>query len=462
MWLQRYLKNNYDIEFPTQEQLENLRYYKYAAVDKSYVTKYILSHYWNWAITLFPMWIAPNLITLIGLGFMVSNVLLVVYYVPDLGTDAPNWIYFSFAAGLWLYSTFDNVDGKQARRTGTSSPLGELFDHGCDALNTAFVSILQCAALGLGHTQSSLIIFIVTVFGFYMSTAEEYYTKVLYLGVVNGPTEGILLTCFAFIWSGFNGAASWHVPLSNGVPLVAPLFPNGTTAADVFVWGLVLSFIFTLLIPCLHSIYTVCRDKKQDWIEAYANVLFPIVVFALAEFCWVMSPTSTILKGEHLCLFALTVGMLFGLMASNIILAHLTRSPYPNLGFIVAPIVVMAILVNSDLLISIRLLSSDVELGLLWAMFIFGFISYGIWATLVIDGFCRFLGIRCLVIRRQKQPEHRIDVEADPEADALLEAEEAAVVDVAGGSSSTSNGAAGASTRRPTDDDGRNSYSTFH
>lgn len=45
------------------------------------------------------------------------------------------------------------------------------------------------------------------------------------------------------------GAASWHVPLSNGVPLVAPLFPNGTTAADVFVWGLVLSFIFTLLIP---------------------------------------------------------------------------------------------------------------------------------------------------------------------------------------------------------------------
>ena len=26
------------------------------------------------------------------------------------------------------YSTMDNVDGKQARRTGTSSPLGELFE----------------------------------------------------------------------------------------------------------------------------------------------------------------------------------------------------------------------------------------------------------------------------------------------------------------------------------------------
>lgn len=29
----------------------------------------------------------------------------------------------------------DSIDGKQARRTGTSSPLGELFDHGCDAIN---------------------------------------------------------------------------------------------------------------------------------------------------------------------------------------------------------------------------------------------------------------------------------------------------------------------------------------
>lgn len=27
----------------------------------------------------------------------------------------------------------DCMDGKQARRTGSSSPLGQLFDHGCDA-----------------------------------------------------------------------------------------------------------------------------------------------------------------------------------------------------------------------------------------------------------------------------------------------------------------------------------------
>lgn len=136
---------------------------------------------------------------------MIANIIILYIWTPSLGLDGPNWINFSFAAGLWLYSTFDNVDGRQARRTGTSSPLGELFDHGCDAVNCTYVALLQCAALGLGHSVNSAILLFVTIVGFYLSTAEEYYTGVLYLGYVNGPTEGIILTCIAFIWSGFYG-----------------------------------------------------------------------------------------------------------------------------------------------------------------------------------------------------------------------------------------------------------------
>lgn len=36
----------------------------------------------------------------------------------------------SFGIGLFVYQSLDAIDGKQARRTGTSGPLGELFDHG--------------------------------------------------------------------------------------------------------------------------------------------------------------------------------------------------------------------------------------------------------------------------------------------------------------------------------------------
>lgn len=35
---------------------------------------------------------------------------------------------------ILVYTNLDCIDGKQARRTGTSSPLGQLFDHGCDAV----------------------------------------------------------------------------------------------------------------------------------------------------------------------------------------------------------------------------------------------------------------------------------------------------------------------------------------
>lgn len=34
-----------------------------------------------------------------------------------------------------MQQTLDALDGKQARRTGSSSSFGELFDHGCDAVS---------------------------------------------------------------------------------------------------------------------------------------------------------------------------------------------------------------------------------------------------------------------------------------------------------------------------------------
>ena len=41
-----------------EEQLKNLKLYKYSAVDKSFTSRFILKHYWNKSIELFPLWIA--------------------------------------------------------------------------------------------------------------------------------------------------------------------------------------------------------------------------------------------------------------------------------------------------------------------------------------------------------------------------------------------------------------------
>ena len=93
---------------------------------------------------------APNLITMAGLVVNIVTSLVLVLYCPTATEMAPWWTTFSCALGLFIYQTLDAIDGKQARRTKTSSPLGELFDHGCDSLSTVFVSIASCCAVRLG------------------------------------------------------------------------------------------------------------------------------------------------------------------------------------------------------------------------------------------------------------------------------------------------------------------------
>jgi hypothetical protein len=46
--------------------------------------------------------------------FVVLNFITVMWYNPNLDTDCPTWVYVSCALGLFLYQTFDAVDGMQA------------------------------------------------------------------------------------------------------------------------------------------------------------------------------------------------------------------------------------------------------------------------------------------------------------------------------------------------------------
>ncbi|KAG2171947.1 hypothetical protein INT43_001423 [Umbelopsis isabellina] len=380
------------------KQLSNLRYYKYASVDKSPVSKYVLRHYWDWAIKLFPLWIAPNLITLLGLGFMILNVIFAAIFTPDLGVDGPSWLYFSFAAGLWLYSTFDNVDGRQARRTGTSSPLGELFDHGCDAVNCAFVAILQAAGMGMGHTIQSALLALITALGFYLSTIEEYHTGVLYLGYVNGPTEGLILSCIAFIISGIKGPQIWQLPLKALFTSV-PESVQDATMADFFVYGLAFFFLFTHLPVCMYKIYTSCRQKGQRFLPVIIEETLPMIIFSGLCYMWLQSPNSYILKGQHLILFTATTGIIFGRIASKVILAHLTKSHFPTFTILLAPLLVGTLLVEVPRYLNTKpILSHQAEVGYLWAFFAFVLASYLRWAIIIIDQFCTYLDIQCLKI----------------------------------------------------------------
>ena len=155
------------------------------------------------------------MVTLLGFFFIIGNVGLLELTDPDLLSPKQAWVCYSYAFGVWAYSTMDNIDGKQARRTGTSSGLGELFDHGIDSLNCTLASLLETSAMGLGATRIGAFTALVPTLPMFFSTWETYHTHTLYLGYFNGPTEGLIVASAIMIVSGMYGPQIWREPLSD-------------------------------------------------------------------------------------------------------------------------------------------------------------------------------------------------------------------------------------------------------
>ncbi|CAH2350695.1 choline/ethanolaminephosphotransferase 1 [[Candida] railenensis] len=201
--------------FIPANKLANLKLYKYQSEDHSVVSKLILKSWWNNFVKIFPLWMAPNVITLTGLFFIFANLAVVFYYDPTLEHTTPRWTYFFYAFGLFMYQTFDGCDGAHARRTGQSGPLGELFDHSIDAVNTTLGVMVFASVFQMGHGIMLLIAQFATVCNFYTSTWEEYHTHTLFLSHFSGPVEGILIVIALYLITGIFGPGIWTYNLLN-------------------------------------------------------------------------------------------------------------------------------------------------------------------------------------------------------------------------------------------------------
>jgi len=71
----------------------------------------------------------------------------------------------------------------------------------------------------------------------------------------------------------------------------------------------------------------------------------PFLIYAASTYLWVSSPNSTVLT-DHQILFIITIGIVFGRIATDIILAHVSGRPYPKFTSLIFPIVLGALLVN--------------------------------------------------------------------------------------------------------------------
>eukprot|EP00927_Polykrikos_kofoidii_P046238 TRINITY_DN40456_c0_g1_i1.p1 TRINITY_DN40456_c0_g1~~TRINITY_DN40456_c0_g1_i1.p1 ORF type:complete len:523 (+),score=86.98 TRINITY_DN40456_c0_g1_i1:123-1691(+) len=248
---------------------KRLSSYVFRGSDNSLAYKYFLSPLAATLVDRFvPLWLSPNAITTIGFVPSMGGHALVWLYCADLKSECPPWCWAVLACCTFLYQTIDNMDGKQARRIGLSTPLGLLVDHGIDALNITLSSLNIMALFRLGNSwKLCMTVWLAGAVPFFFATWEEYYTGTLCLGVINGPSDGVLLVCITFIISSFvdDYTAFWEAPLLEAAPVSRKMGAICFFVISVFA-TVTTNFVSVLRVhqSCLHGPSSPQNDAKVD------------------------------------------------------------------------------------------------------------------------------------------------------------------------------------------------------
>ncbi|XP_059080122.1 choline/ethanolaminephosphotransferase 1-like [Tigriopus californicus] len=203
---------NYYAQTPimTPSQLKRLDGHKYNCTNESIMDAF-MQKWWNTVIQWTPMWVAPNAITMIGLIVNILTSLILMYFCPTAKEPCPRWAALLCGFGLFIYQTLDAIDGKQARRTNTISPMGELFDHGCDSVSTVFVSIASSCVVSLGHYPYSLMLqCFLASFLFYSAHWQTYVTGTMRFGKFD-VTEGQMSVMAMMFITAIFGPQIWDI-----------------------------------------------------------------------------------------------------------------------------------------------------------------------------------------------------------------------------------------------------------
>lgn len=137
---------------PSQELIHGLRDYKYVSAPYTWIDRK-LTPFWQWAGTLVPAGMHPNTITLAG--FITVLYCFAVFAAAGTSAAITPSTFLSAALAMFFYQTMDCLDGIQARKLQLSSPVGQLFDHGLDAIVLTFGLTFFTRGLGLDQQAGS-------------------------------------------------------------------------------------------------------------------------------------------------------------------------------------------------------------------------------------------------------------------------------------------------------------------
>ncbi|KRJ99321.1 cholinephosphotransferase 1 isoform X3 [Drosophila yakuba] len=297
------------------QQLRKLSEHKYSCFSASLLDP-LLQPWWNWLVAQTPLWLAPNLITIVGLILNVVTTLILICYSPNGVEAPPRWTCLLCALGLFIYQSLDSIDGKQARRTNTSSPLGELFDHGCDSISTVFVALSACISCQLGHYPNWLFFQCFCAIAlFYCAHWQTYVSGTMRFGRID-VTEAQFSIIAIHLVSAALGPEIWltKLPYFNCESRFLPIY----VACGV---DLILALRYT------KCILTEGCGKNGSSV-AGTSVLSPSIPLTLVVLPALMiaqkSPQN--IFTEHASVYILAFGMVAAKVTNKLVIAHMTKA----------------------------------------------------------------------------------------------------------------------------------------
>ncbi|CAG5136873.1 unnamed protein product [Candidula unifasciata] len=381
----------------SKEVLSGFDNYKYSAIDTSPVSNYICHPFWNRCVKLVPLWIAPNVLTFTGFLLLLLTFAVMTYYDPHFYASSrdhpeyapiPNWVWLMGAVNNFLAHTLDGIDGKQARRTKSSSPLGELFDHGLDSWATLFLPVAIFCIFGRGEHGISVFHMLICVMGimvcFVLSHWEKYNTGVLFLPW--GYDIGQIAVTLVYLITYYGGYEVWKftIPIIN-------MSPAQAVELSFYIGFFGLTFPFTF-----YNIYRSYKDKSgkmHSFSEAMRPLVSTCVLFTLMV-SWTLGSSCDILELQPR-LFFWTLGTSFSHIACHLIIAQMSSTRCELVNPALYPLILIVGMVH-------LLHLGTREIYLLWTYCIFITVKHVIFGIYVVKEMCEHFKIKAFSISKLK------------------------------------------------------------
>ena len=261
---------------------------------------------------------------------------------------------------------------------------------------------------------------------FYTQTWEEYHTKTLTLGIVNGPVEGVLILVSVYALTGYLGGGSfWQQPMlpTLGVPQSLGI-PGPLYALSFTEWYMVQGLVM-LVFNTTESAQTVIRARRAAGDRSRYALLGLVPFFVTWAFVAAYLWLQPVILTAHLVPFAVFAGIVNAYSVGQMITAHLVRLRFPYWNVLVVPLA-LGVLDSLGPLLHARFGHLDLgqrlgDLG--WVVgwpsalgdgvyqvaFMFSMLgmAIGVYGSFVVDvivTICDYLDIWCLTIKHPYDP----------------------------------------------------------